>query len=159
MPRSAPLSAALLLALAPVAGAEGLTAPGGAEVCVSERIEAGAPVAECVNAAQAACLDLAEAAPLAALQCFLAAREQWGARIAARIEALEAEAPAEIAAIARVEAKYDLLLNGVQCERMNELVLLREPPSDAVRLRKARCDATATGLAYVKLLAQSRGLP
>ncbi|SEF76314.1 hypothetical protein [Jhaorihella thermophila] len=127
------------------------------EGCLSRQAEANRPVADCVNEAQVACFQYEEASP-AANACFLAAKEEWGELIAARMDRIRATAPPEIAAIAGIEVKYDLRGNLMQCDRMEELALVREDPGPAVLARRVRCEATAVGLAYAKLWLQSRDM-
>ncbi|KKK57647.1 hypothetical protein LCGC14_3052360, partial [marine sediment metagenome] len=73
-------------------------------------------------------------------------------------EEVMAEVPPEIAAIAGIEIKFDLRRNLLECERLTELKLVREEKSDALVHAAARCEATAVGLAYAKLVVQSRAL-
>jgi hypothetical protein len=153
--RLAPLLLAILLAPAPaIAGLDETADTAG---CVAASIAAGQPAAQCVAPAQAPCFAFEEDSP-AGTACFLEARAGWSARIAARMAEIRAEAPPEIAAIAAVEAKYDVLQNLTQCARMEELAAIRDLPSLRIPWQDARCEATAIGLAYVKLLLQSRDL-
>lgn len=148
-----------LIALLPVQAAAGTI--GSAEqvqACVLRQIDAAAPVADCVNEAQTECLDLAMKAPMASVACFRDARDTWTGYIGDRMAHISATAPGELAGVAGIEVKYDLLQNLMQCDRMIDLTLLREDPSEATEAQKARCEATATALAYVKLLLQSRNL-
>ncbi|RVT82674.1 hypothetical protein DXV76_15655 [Rhodobacteraceae bacterium CCMM004] len=128
--------------------------PGAARACVAERAQAGEAVADCVNRAQAACFQYEEGAP-AGIACFREMREDWAAEIALRMDEIGAQAPEEIAAIAGVEVKYDLRRNLLECERMQELRLLRQEMDTGAMHAMVRCEATAVGLAYVKLLLQS----
>ena len=154
----------IALALVVVAFAGGLAAqgriPAAEEVnsCIAAQSAAQAPAADCVARAHEPCLDLAARAPMAALQCFLTAKADWSNRIAARMEFVAGAGGEDIAAIAGIEVKYDLLQNLLQCDRMESLTLLREDPSEATALQRARCEAVAAGLAYAKLVLQSRSL-
>ncbi len=150
------LACAFLVALAPPVSAEILGDPETRD-CVEAQVAAGAPAADCVTRAHAACLDLGDA-PAAATLCLLEAKEAWGERIAARMDEIEAAAPAEIGEVAVIEVRFDLLQNLLQCDRLEALARLRDPGGEALRLQRARCEATATGLAYVKLLLQSRDI-
>ena len=127
------------------------------DMCIDTQIAGSAPVAECVNEVLAPCLSL-DAATEAAMLCFGTGQEAFGARIADRIAQIEDRAPPEIAAIAKIETKYDLQQNLLQCARLEELRLVRENPGLAVAAATARCQATAVGLAYAKLRLQSRDL-
>ena len=141
----------------PVAARATIADNAAVRACVAAQAEAGAPAAECVNRAHAACLELGDA-PAAATLCLRDAKEAWGRRIAARLDEVAAGAPGEIAQVARIEVRFDLLQNLLQCDRLEALALLRPPDEAALALQRARCEATATGLAYVKLLLQSRAL-
>lgn len=125
--------------------------------CIQEQREAGAPAADCVNRAQERCLQY----PLgteAGIACYLEAKDRWGSRITERMETIRKTAPEEIAAIAGIEVKYDLKANLNQCDRMEELSLVRQDPDQGTVHVRARCEATAVGLAYVKLVLQSGGI-
>lgn len=126
--------------------------------CVADQASANAPAAECVNRAQQACLQYPREAADAATQCFREMKDGWGAAIAGRMDSLKAEAPEQIAAIAGIEVKYDLMTNLLQCDRMSALMRLRDEaePAAEARARVARCESTATGLAFVKLVLQSQ---
>lgn len=137
-----------------VSPAEAVAAAGD---CVDDQAASGQPVAECVNRAQQICLQFPESAADAATACFRDMKDAWGTAIAVRMDQIAADAPEEIAAVARIEMRYDLTINLLQCDRMDELNRLRDRPAEALRAQDARCESTATGLAYVKLLLQSRG--
>jgi hypothetical protein len=122
--------------------------------CVEAQAKAEEPAANCVNRAQAECLQY-EVGSDAGLACFLEAKETWGKQIATRMEEIRAKSPEEIAVIAGIEVKYDLQINLLQCDRMNDLTLVRKDPDKETAYSRARCEATAVGLSYVKLLLQS----
>lgn len=151
---------ALALALPQIAAAQG-AAPKDSRTdpraCVEAQAEKGAPVAECVNAAQVQCLEFQDASP-AATECFIAFKESWGEMISARMQEIEAAAPAQITALAKIELKYDMMQNLLQCDRIEELAMLTRPDEAALVWQRARCEATATGLAFIKLVLQSRGI-
>ena len=122
--------------------------------CVVAQSKAGAPAAECVGRFQADCLQY-EAGSSAGTSCFLDAKENWGKLIKERMDEIKATAPDEISQIAGIEVKYDLRQNLLQCDRIRELTLVRQDPDEKTQHSNARCEATAVGLAYVKLLLQS----
>ncbi|GGE58318.1 hypothetical protein [Actibacterium pelagium] len=128
--------------------------------CVDTRIENNAPAAECVHAAQAACLSYdPEEQTASATLCFVEVKDGWSTGIQDQMQKISAEAEEQITAIASIELKYDLLANLLQCDRMHDLARLTETPGETIALQKARCEATATGLALTKLILQSRRLP
>lgn len=125
--------------------------------CLTRQGAANRPAADCVNEAMSACFQYEAASP-AATACFRRGKEAWGTLIAARMQVIADRAPAEIAAIAGIEVKYDLRGNLMQCDRMADLALVRKDPDDTTLSARARCEATAVGLAYVKLWLQSESL-
>lgn len=153
-----PTAKLALVTIVAAAGSFALTAqaeePQTARACVAIQSEAGASAAECVNRFQADCLQYEEGSH-AGLACFLEAKENWGGLIKERMEEIRASAPDEISQIAGIEVKYDLRQNLLQCDRIGELTLVRQDPDEKTRHAQARCEATAVGLAYVKLLIQS----
>ncbi|WP_323771292.1 hypothetical protein [Antarctobacter sp.] len=120
--------------------------------CVSTAIDLGNKPTGCVDSAHSACLRVSSETPAVAALCFEEARAQWSDAIGTRMEHLRDAAPERIAALAGIELKYDLLSSLVQCDRMEELALLREIPAEEIRTQKSRCTATASGLAYIRLL-------
>lgn len=130
---------------------------GDAQSCLDTRIEANEPVAECVNEVQATCMSF-DAPSFAGADCYRRAKDHWGGLISARMERIEGMASEELAAIAGIEVKYDLKLNLMQCDRMEELSLVRKDPDDETVYTRMRCEATAVGLAYAKLYYQSGGM-
>ncbi|MXN64240.1 hypothetical protein GR183_04940 [Stappia sp. GBMRC 2046] len=128
--------------------------PESPRACVITQSKAGAPAAECVSRFQANCLQYEEGSS-AGIACFIDAKAKWGEMIKERMDEIKASAPDEIGQIAGIEVKYDLQQNLLQCDRLRELTLVRHDPDKKTRHSNARCEATAVGLAYVKLLLQS----
>ncbi len=129
------------------------------DACVAERIGAQQPPAPCVDSAQSACTLAQAEAPSAAALCYVEARRVWSDGISATMELLRRSATEQIAAIAGIEVKYDILANLLQCDRLEELALLAGQHSEEViRLNKTRCEATASGLVYTRLKWRARGL-
>ncbi|MBV7393959.1 hypothetical protein [Mameliella sediminis] len=122
------------------------------QTCLDTALELGKKPTGCVDAAHAPCLQISPETPAVAGLCFSDARQEWSDAIGTRMSELSANAPERIAALAGIEVKYDLLSSLVQCDRMEELALLRELPAAEIQLQKARCTATASGLAYIRLL-------
>lgn len=149
--RAAPLMLAGLM-LAPPAQAEPRLDLDTVRSCVETAAELGQKPTTCVDDAHAPCLQVSTETPAVAGLCFAETRQDWSDAIAARMAELGEKAPERIAALAGIEVKYDLLSALVQCDRMEELALLRELPAEEIQLQKARCTATASGLAYIRLL-------
>lgn len=158
MRRLACLAAALLtLPLAAAAQDEGKAAPDPVaqlKGCIADKVEAGDEPRPCVNEVQAECLDLPAEAPSVAAKCFLERKETWGAALSETMKGLQKGLSEDAAAMAGIEMKYALMGNLMQCDRLEELRLVREDPSEATRAVDARCEATATGMALADLLAR-----
>lgn len=130
---------------------------GDAQSCLDTRIAANEPVADCVNEVQTVCMSF-DAPSLAGADCYRRAKDHWGGLISARMEKIQELANENLTAIAGIEVKYDLKLNLMQCDRMEELSLVRKDPNDETVYTRMRCEATAVGLAYAKLYYQSGAL-
>ena len=148
---------AALLTLVPQPGiAEPVLSQDRLSTCVAAQIAANAPVADCVNDAHATCLDYVSQAPVAAVQCFRQAKTDWAKLLSEQIAGLRTLMEEEPWTILEINARYDLMGNLVQCDRMIELMTLRTQDGEVIELQKARCQATASGLAYMKLALQTQ---
>ncbi|WP_417260018.1 hypothetical protein [Celeribacter sp.] len=130
------------------------------DACIATSIDEGTAPTACVELAHTECTEFPDDMNSSAALCFTQAKDMWSQGITARMEDIKAKAAPEIATIAGIEVKYDLLSALVQCDRMEELNSLREGVTDEEILRqKTACAATASGLAYTKLAWRSRQLP
>ncbi len=128
-----------------------------AQACLDTHIAENAPVAECVQQAQSVCFSY-DAPSLAGADCYRRAKDHWGELIAERMDMIRAKANPEVLAIAGIEVKYDLKGNLMQCDRMEELSLVQNDPSEETVFTRMRCEATAVGLAFAKLYFQSQSI-
>lgn len=128
------------------------------ETCLATQAEKGQPSIACINEAQGTCIQYIADAPQAALHCFLESQKAWSDYIGARMEWVAKEGGDDIAAVAGIEVKFDLLQNKLQCQRMSELAMLRTAVTEQTQIQAARCDATANGLVFAKLFIQSQSL-
>jgi hypothetical protein len=138
------LAGVALVALAGAARAE-ITA-GDIAACLARH--GAADPGQCVTEAHGPCLAFPAEAPSAAASCFLQAKAEWGALIADRMARLGED----VAEVARIEVTYDLLANLLQCDRLEELARLSAPDTELLRRQRAQCEATASGLTYLRLL-------
>lgn len=152
LPRPAALAALLTLALAPPTPAQEGPSPDALRSCVTTAADQGKSPAACIDSAQAGCLRIPADTPAVASLCFEEHRAAWSEAIATRMQTLRDSAPDRVASLAGIEVKYDMMAALVQCNRMEELALLRELPPEEIRLQTTRCRATAAGLAYIRLL-------
>ncbi|MBU2868720.1 hypothetical protein [Pacificibacter marinus] len=158
MKRLALIAAIYLAPTAPLSADEMLQSQSQVETCLATQMQNGSPVIACVNEALGACIQFTADAPQAALQCFLEAQTTWTQYISARMDLVLEKGGEDIAAIAGIEVKFDLLQNKLQCQRMTELSMLQDAPTEQTQVAAARCDATANGLVFAKLFAQSENL-
>ncbi|WGW05708.1 hypothetical protein [Tropicibacter oceani] len=143
-----------------------LASPASAEVdltsvdaCIAQARSDGQPPTACIDAAHAACQAEPGDSHMVAALCYAQAREIWGNGIRDRMSAITATAPEKLAAIAGIEVKYDLIANLTQCDRIEELSRLGDATGEEIQRQKARCEATASGLAYLRLVWRSADLP
>lgn len=130
------------------------------DTCIETAATDGTVPTACVELAHSECVEFPQDMGASAALCFTQAKEMWSEGISARMAQVNASAPPEIAAIAGIEVKYDLLSALVQCDRMEELNQLREGvTSEDVLRQKTACTSTASGLAYTKLTWRARQLP
>ena len=117
----------------------------------------GTNPALCIDAAQDSCLDNSDATPAVSTLCYTEARAAWSAAVGTAIEQVDARGNDRLAAVARIEARYDLLINLLQCDRVEELTIAAsEPDSAQLALQKARCQSTAAALTYMRLFLSAR---
>ncbi|WP_317673734.1 hypothetical protein [Thioclava sp. A2] len=128
-----------------------------ADACIQGRIEAGKPVLECIEAASADCAANGPEASSTAAVCFREVRDGWSAGIKGLLDKVGATGSDDIATIAAIEVKYDILTGLLQCDRMEELAKAVSDQSAEVILRqKSQCEAAASGNAYARLFWRSR---
>ena len=127
--------------------------------CLTERLAGGEPPATCIDDAQVACMNVSRETPAVATLCFVEAEQEWQAAIASLMKTISQNAPEEIAAIAGIEARYDLLSALLQCNRMEELSLaVGRETGEAIQRQNAHCKANAAGLTYARIFLRSRDL-
>lgn len=128
--------------------------------CMTARIDAGETPALCIDEAHATCLATPADSPAVAILCYRNARADWDAAITAEMSRIRERADERISAIAAVELKYDLIASLTQCDRMEELALVGSTKSgETIQRQKARCEASAAGLAYLRATLRGRSLP
>lgn len=125
--------------------------------CIEAQIDGNRPAADCVQQEHLACGDFPlETAPQAAILCYVEAQDSWTSAIKTKLDWLKDRPEPKIADVAGIEVKYDVLRNLLQCDRMEELAGLTEQDATAAGVQKARCTATAFGLAYARLVLHAR---
>ncbi len=136
---TAPLSAEAEVALQEVNG------------CIENARSLGTSPMTCVDNAHVPCLEIPAETPNVATLCFKEAQDTWSGAMTTALEVIKDNLP-DIAPIASIEVKYDLLSGLLQCDRMAELAALQNAEDEKILLQKTRCSATASGLAYVRLV-------
>ena len=122
------------------------------QTCVAERIEAGDQPLSCIDEAQLDCTAINPETPLVAVVCFHDASDAWNAGIRDTMMRVQSTGPEDLAVVAGIETKYDILSGLMQCDRMKELAqAMSKDTPEAVQRQYAQCSATAAGLAYARL--------
>jgi len=143
--------------LAGLAGTAQGQEPEPVDACILGAFAAQANPAACLVEVHAECMSTPAETPAVATLCFRRAREDWDGRITGIMRKIGTEREGPIAAIAGIEVKYDLLSGLLQCDRVEELALaISDLGTEEIAREKARCAATAAGLAYARLLWRAR---
>jgi len=131
-----------------------------AQACFAEAAQGQGDALACIDAAQDACMDNAQETPAVATLCFNEAQGAWSQALGARIQQLTTNADDTLAAVIRIETKYDLLGQLMQCDRVEALSVAASGLSGPmIALQKARCQSTASALTYLQLIQRARALP
>jgi len=120
--------------------------------CVEGAVLTNSAPNGCVAAAQKACTAHSAETPAVIALCYTEAETAWGAATRERLDQLEASAPAHVAGLAQIEAKYDLLAGLVQCDRLDEMGQFHGIAEDQLLIQVRACRASAVGVAYARLL-------
>ena len=112
----------------------------------------------CAVQAMSACSADAGEVPAIATLCFRNAQTAFGEAISELMDQVTDGMPEELAAVAGIEIKYDLLGGLMQCDRMTELAMVGDAPAADVQLNAEACNATATGATYLRLLMRAQNL-
>lgn len=112
----------------------------------------------CAAQAMAGCGADASDVPAAATLCFRTAQEQFGDAISDIMTRLTEGLTEELAAVAGIEVKYDLLGGLMQCDRMTELAMVGDTPAQDIQMQAEACTATATGATYLRLVMRAQDL-
>ena len=152
------LLAALLLPHAALAqGAMPQVDLAAADACFAEADAAGTNPALCIEPAQVACMDNSDSTPPVSTLCYTHARGAWSGAVGGVIEGIDARGDTRLGAVARIEARYDLLINLLHCDRAEELAIAASDLDGAdIALQKARCQSTAAALTYIRLFLSAR---
>lgn len=130
-----------------------------AKACITDRIDTGENPALCIDEAHATCQATPADSPAVAILCFRNAKADWDGAIAAEMDRIRNRADDRIAAIAAIELKYDLIASLTQCSRMEELAQVgTDTPAETIQRQKARCEASAAGLTYLRALLRGRSI-
>lgn len=125
--------------------------------CVAANVASRAPIAACLQDAQAACGQY-PGNNAQTLDCYVAAKAEWAGLIKDLLASF-ADRPESFREIARIEAKYSVSRNLMACARQMELLLIGREFEIADGIAKAQCEAQATGVSYVELLMSSGEVP
>ena len=125
--------------------------------CLDTAVQGQGDAAACVGILHTPCLDSAPETPAVATVCLNEARTVWSDGIAAVMASTVSELDEKQAAVVRIEVKYDLLTNLLQCDRLQELSVATTEISGAeAALQAARCQSTASALTYARLYTRAQ---
>lgn len=122
-----------------------------AETCLVKAIAAAGNPAECVMKVHSPCLAYSQAAAPQASLCFAEMRMGWDAKLKGLLETISGSNDVRRAASTRIESKYELLTNLLNCDRLDELAELYAQPETERLLQKTRCEATASAVTFIRL--------
>jgi len=152
---------AVILAASPAAAAANSPGVGiaGVNACFDAAQKDGTSPGPCIDAAQDACLDNAQETPAVATLCYTEARKVWSGALSGAIAAMTAATDEKVGAVARIETKYNLLSNLMECDRVEELSrAVSELKGGAIAVQTARCQATASAATYMHLYLRAKTL-
>jgi hypothetical protein len=120
--------------------------------CLGDRVASGQSPASCIDDVHADCVRTDAGTPAVATLCFVTAEQNWQAGMAGLMETIGKNASEQVAAIAGIEVKYDMLAALLQCNRMEELSrVVGRDSAEVIQRQTARCRASAAGLTYARL--------
>ena len=129
------------------------------QACLDTARGTGDAPASCIDQALSPCIDEPDDLNSVAILCFEEARKTFGDGIRARMAQIRDTARENIAAIAGIEVKYDLIASLTQCDRMEELARLGDSTAEKIQRRKSQCAAAASGLTWLRLVLRSADMP
>lgn len=121
--------------------------------CVAESVSNGAPIIGCVADAHEQCAEF-EPESAAELACYLTAKEEWGEQISDLLASFSDKSP-DLQEVVRIEAKYAVLRNLMNCDLRLELSLVGREPEPKDQTAKAKCEALATSAGLTEVLFKS----
>jgi len=125
----------------------------GFRACLTENIAKNAPTIECVMAAQSRC-DALESEPERAQACYVDAKSEWGVKLSELLESFS-DRPQELQQVVRIEAKYSVIFNLMNCDLRMELAAVGQDPNVSDALTRAQCEAFAAAASLSEVLFKS----
>lgn len=123
-----------------------------ADACFSNAVATQTDPASCIDAAHDVCMVDSGETPAVATLCLAQAQAAWSGALASQIQSTLADVDERIAAVARIELKYDLLASLIQCDRLEELSkVASDLTGPEIAMQTMRCQSAASGLTYMRL--------
>jgi len=144
------LAGTMLCAGVVAAAAQELALKTGVEECVQSNLNSGSPIAQCMEDAMSNCASL-EAGSTDQLGCYLRAKDEWGERIKVLLDDLS-DKTENFREIARIEARYSVSRNLMECGRQLELMIVGREATNSDQLDSTICESRAVGVSYIELL-------
>lgn len=123
------------------------------EACIQAQVDAKAPIIDCVTEAHVVCADFPPG-EAAELQCYQKAKDEWGVRLAQLLDSFSDREP-DLQEVARIEAKYAVLRNMMNCDLRIELGLVGREPDPQDQLVRAKCESLGIAASLVEVLIKS----
>lgn len=142
----------LCLFATPTYAQNNVLAPG-FESCLEANVSKGTPVIECVTKAHASC-ELLESEHDEAMSCYKKAKLEWGKRMQALLSGFS-DKPAELQEVARIEAKYSVTFNLMNCDMRQEISQIGRVADASDALSHVKCEAVAAAASLTEVLFKS----
>lgn len=125
----------------------------GFEMCVEEAVKWGRPVVGCVGDAMSQCAEYPDG-EAAQLVCYLSAKSEWGQKLKDLLSTFS-DREEELQEVVRIEAKYAVLRNLMNCDLRMELGTVGRDPEPTDQITRAQCEAIGTAASLVEVLFKS----
>lgn len=125
----------------------------GFEDCLKENASISGQSMACILSAQSRC-DALRDEPERALACYGDAKDEWGAKLQDLLASFSDQSE-DLQKVVRIEAKYSVIFNLMNCDLRMELSQVGRSPEEADALTRAQCEAVATAASLTEVLLKS----
>jgi len=125
----------------------------GFKECVAQSVADEVPIIGCVADAHVRCTGY-EPGSEAELACYIKAKGEWGAQISDLLASFSDKSE-DLQETVRIEAKYAVLRNLMNCDLRMELSLVGRDAEPSDQTVRAKCEALATSAGLTEVLFKS----